>query len=138
MFETERKKLLMPKSTFDAVALLISLISSEVGVLFIDIMQKSSLRKNPDQGALLAAYTLGQWAAGKISTSELKGPIGERLSKEEVKDWAQSFAMVSTYFKNEGVEDPIMFLVKKDLIKKRPDGPGYMPNENKIKTFFSI
>lgn len=93
-------------------------------------------KKNTTVGRFLPAYTLINWSEGNIDQVVWYGR--ERGAKESLIRWANSMIELNTWFKDQGIEDPIRFITKERLIKPSKRGFGWEPNPIKLQEFLKI
>jgi len=71
-------------------------------------------RKDDSTSIYLNVYTVAQWAGGNIDSSVTSGR--EPSSKEDLKNWATSMLEFNSFFRENGVLNPIGYLESKGLI----------------------
>lgn len=82
-------------------------------------------------GRFLSAYTLSEWASGKIPSEVYLGR--EAGARESLRQWAASMIELNSWFRNHGVNHPIVFMEEQGLISE--SSSGWKMNKDKMRDF---
>ena len=84
----------------------------------------------------ISPYTLCDWAMGNIDPGVYSGR--EKGCRKSLQRWASSIIELNTLFRDAGVDDPIQYVLDKELIYAQVGSYGFEPNYPKIQELLGI
>lgn len=120
----------------EAIGALVAALTSLECARFMQFIETHSGNKNNDLARFLPAYTLADWSRGQIDPRAWTGR--EKSARDGLQRWAFAMIEINTFFRRYQIENPIMFLEEKNLIKRSEDDFGWSSVRDEIETFLGI
>ena len=124
------------KTMQEAVCALIAAIVSLDCARFVQFVETHPVNRDSTLSRFLPAYTLAEWAEGKISEDAYMGR--EAGAKDSLVRWAYAMIEINTFFRRYKIENSIKFLEDNSLVKKSDLHFGWDPNLEAIQKFLGM